>query len=79
MLKIAKSKKWKKTNIHSFPRIRILQEWSRKARPLNTIFANSFSFSSSLFFKEGREKGKRITKVAVRSHAFLLDRFLDIN
>ena len=32
-----------------------------------------FSFSSSLFFWEGREKGKWITKVVVKSHAFLLD------
>jgi hypothetical protein len=32
-----------------------------------------FSFPSSLFFWEGREKGKRITKVVVKSHAFLLD------
>ena len=34
---------------------------------------HEFSFSSSLFFYEGREKGKRITKVVVKSYAFLLD------
>ena len=37
-----------------------------------TVFCYSFSFPSSLFFKEGREKGKRIIKVLVKSHAFLL-------
>ena len=40
--------------------------WSR--------FLLIFSFSSSLFYSEGREKGKIITKVVVKSHAFLLDR-----
>jgi hypothetical protein len=28
---------------------------------------------------EGREKGKRITKVVVKSHAFLLDTFFYLN
>ena len=36
-------------------------------------FCYSFPFSSSLFFQEGRKKGKIITKVVVKSHAFLLD------
>ena len=36
-------------------------------------FRYSFSFSPFLFFYEEREKGKRITKVVVKSHAFLLD------
>ena len=45
----------------------------RYDRPLITIFANSFIFSSSLFFLEGRERGIRMTKVVVKSNAFLLD------
>jgi hypothetical protein len=36
-------------------------------------FCYSFSFTSSLFFSEGREKGKRINKAVAKSHAFLLD------
>ena len=36
-------------------------------------FCYSFSFSFPLIFKEGRKKGKKITKVVVKSHAFLLD------
>ena len=40
--------------------------WSR--------FLLIFTFSSSLFCSEGREKGKVITKVGVKNHAFLLDR-----
>ena len=40
-------------------------------------FCYSFSFYSSLFFKEGREKGKRITKVMILSHAFLLDHSIE--
>ena len=53
--------------------LRLLHIWSsRKAIPLITIFANSFSFSSSLFFRM-EEKGKRIIKVVVKSHAFLID------
>ena len=50
------------------------QRSSRKAWPLITISTNSFSFSSSLVFWEGREKEKRITKVVIKSHAFMLDR-----
>ena len=33
----------------------------------------SFSFTSSVFFQEGRKKGKRMTKVVVKGHSFLLD------
>ena len=40
----------------------------------NHNFCYLFSFYSSLCFKEGREKGKRISKVVILSHAFLLDR-----
>ena len=35
-------------------------------------------FFFSLFLKEGREKEKRITKVMILSHAFLLDHYLFI-
>ena len=45
---------------------------SRKALLKITICC-SFSFSSSLFFQEGRVKGKRLTKIVILSHAFLLD------
>jgi hypothetical protein len=41
---------------------------------LITIFAIHSPFILlSLFRREEREKGKRITKVVVKSHAFLLD------
>ena len=36
-------------------------------------FCNFILLFSSLFFSEGREQWKRITKVVVKSHAFLLD------
>ena len=55
--------------------------WStRKAWLKNPNFCYSFSFSSSLFFKdkEKREKGKRITKAVILNHAFLLDRAMCI-
>ena len=40
---------------------------------LKSRFLLFILLSSSLFFWEGREKGKRITKVLILSHAFLLD------
>ena len=59
----------RKIHIISF----VYKHWSsRKAWPLITIFANSFSFSSSLYLG-GKRKGKRITKVVVKSKSFLLD------
>ena len=42
----------------------------RKALFFVHDFGYSFSFSSSLFYKEGREKGKRITKVVVKKQCF---------
>ena len=36
-------------------------EWITKKTCLKPVFANSFSFSPSIFFWERREKGKRIT------------------
>ena len=52
----------------------ILFKWiGLKGMTFNHEFCYSFSFSSSLFFEEGREKGKTIIKVVVKSHAFLLD------
>ena len=50
----------------------------QKGMPVDHDFCCSFSFSSSLFFQEGREKGKILTKVVVKSHAFLLDQSLSI-
>ena len=44
---------------------------SRKARLFITIFAIHSFFLLPSFFRG--EKGKRITKVVVKSHAFLLD------
>ena len=53
---------------------------SRKAWFLITIFANSFSYFSSLFFIGGKRKGENKIKVLVKSHAFLLDQFFgDLN
>ena len=46
----------------------------QKGMTLDHDFCYSFSFSSFLYFKEGREKGKRRTKLVVKSNAFLLDR-----
>lgn len=46
---------------------------SRKTCLLITIFATHSSFLRPSFFKEDREKGKIITKVVVKRHAFLLD------
>ena len=37
----------------------------QKSMTFDHDFCYSFSFSSSLFFKEGRERGKRITNVVV--------------
>ena len=37
-----------------------------------------YSFFFSFFFQEGREKGKRITDVVVKSHAFLLDQKVEL-
>ena len=48
---------------------------SWKAWLLLTIFANSFFFSFSLFVRKAREKGKRRTKVVVKSHAFQFGSF----
>ena len=48
----------------------------QKGMTFDHDFCYSFSFSSSLFFYGGREKEKRITKVVVKSHAFLLDQVL---
>ena len=45
----------------------------QKGMTFDHDFCYLFSFSSSLFYKEGEERGKRITKVVVKSHAFLLD------
>ena len=45
----------------------------QKGMTFDHDFCYSFSFSSYLFFWEGREKWKRITKVVFKSHAFLLD------
>ena len=54
--------------------LRLLHIWSsRKAWPLITIFANSFSFSSSLFVLGMKRKEKKIIKVVVKSHALLFD------
>ena len=47
-------------------------EFLKISSTLITIFCYSFSFSSSLFFSGG----KRITKVVVKRHAFLLDLIL---
>ena len=47
-------------------------EIEQKGMTFDHDFCYSFSFSSSLFFKEGREKGKIITKLMVKIHAFLL-------
>ena len=44
----------------------------QKGMTFDHDFCYLFSFSSSLFFYEGREKGKIIDK----SHAFLLDHIL---
>ena len=44
----------------------------QKGKTQNHDFCYSFSFSTSLFLN-GREKGKRMTKVVILSHAFLLD------
>ena len=53
---------------------------SRKAWLLITIFANSFSLFSSLFFIGVKIKGENKIKVLVKSHAFLLDQFFgDLN
>ena len=46
---------------------------AQKCMTFDHEFCYSCSFSSFLFFKEGREKRKRITKVVVKIHAFLLD------
>ena len=46
----------------------------QKGMTFDNDFCYSFTFSSSIYFQEGREKEKRITKVVVKSHAFLLDR-----
>ena len=38
---------------------------------IKTVFANSFSFFSYLFFQEGREKGKRITSFCIFSDSIV--------
>ena len=45
----------------------------QKGMTFDHDFCYSFSLSSSQFFLEGREKGKRKTKVVVKRHVFLLD------
>ena len=45
-------------------------EIEKKGMTFITIFDIHSSF---LFFYEGGERGKRITKVVVKSHSFLLD------
>ena len=43
----------------------------QKGKTFDYAFCYTFSF-----FKEGKEKGKRIAKVMIKSHAFLLDQCL---
>ena len=45
----------------------------QKGMPFDHDICYPFSFSSSLFFEEGKEKDKWITKVVAKSHAILLD------
>ena len=66
-LSIMDSKGYFSININSF------KEMEQKGMTFDHYLCYSISFSSSLFFKEGREKGNRITKVVVKSHSFLLD------
>ena len=47
-----------------------------KGHIFNHDFCYSFSFLHPSFFRRKREKGKRITKVMVKSYAFLLDPIL---
>ena len=51
----------------------VFKRIEQKGMTFDLDFCSSFSFSSFLFFKEGRDNRKRITKVVVKSHAFLLD------
>jgi len=69
-LETGRSKKGKNLLCQSSVKVYFIGRiWSnRKALLLNTIFA-----IHSPFLLES-EKGKRITKVVIKSHAFLLDR-----
>ena len=51
----------------------------QKGMTFDHDFCYSFLFSSSLFLKKGREKGKKITKVVVKSHPFLLNLEKDVS
>ena len=68
--------------LHIYRLLLILQDVcnviEQKGMTLNQNFCYSFSFSSSIFFQDGRENGNRITKVVILNHAFLLDRAMCI-
>ena len=59
--------------LHNVLKVEIYQDVIElKGMTFDHDFCYSLSFSSSLFFSKGREKGKRITKAVVKRHAFLL-------
>ena len=45
----------------------------QKGMTFDHDFGYSFSIFSSLLKKEGREKEDEVTKIVIKSHAFLLD------